>query len=102
MNQQAIDFYPAAAGAKTRTGPSREAARAVTRSEKREKAQRRIIASLMLDGPATADELAERLGLDRLYVRPRVSEMVKRQQLADTGQRRRNDGGRPATVWRVA
>lgn len=102
MNQQAIDFYPVSAGAKVRTGPSREAAQAVTRDSKRERTQRLIVSSLTTDGPATADELADRLKLDRLYVRPRVSEMRKLRQIVDTGKRRRNDGGRSATVWGIA
>ncbi len=94
--------YPHAAGSKNASGPSRESAREVSRSSKRERTLSQIVGSLAWDGPATADELAERLKLDRLYVRPRVSELRAMDQITDSGMRRRNPGGRSATVWRLA
>ena len=50
-------------------------------------------------GPHTADETAAGLGLSRLTVRPRFSELRARQSVVDTGARRLNDSGKRAIVW---
>lgn len=64
---------------------------------------RRAIIDMLARGPAlTADALAARLGLSILYVRPRVSELVKQARLVATGDRGRNATGRMANKWRVA
>lgn len=48
----------------------------------------------------TADETAERINLDRLAVRPRVTELAQTGELVDTGKTRPNPtSGKPATVW---
>lgn len=99
MMQQPLDLYPARAGAKVATGPSRAAAEGVTASAKRHDTHAQILATLRDHGPATADEIADRLGLDRLYVRPRVSELRATGRVRDHGTRRKNPGGRTATVW---
>lgn len=41
----------------------------------------------------TADEAAEKLGESILAIRPRFTELKKSGKLADTGQRRKNEGG---------
>ena len=64
---------------------------------------RSAIIDLLARGPAlTADALAERLDLSILYVRPRVSELVKSQWLVESGERGLNASGRFARKWRVA
>ena len=47
----------------------------------------------------TADEVAARLGLDRLSIRPRCTELRKKNQIFDSNVRRKNQSGRSATVW---
>lgn len=61
--------------------------------------RRRCLESLRTDGPATADEVAERLSLSILSVRPRFSELNRDGLIADTGERRANASGRSAKVW---
>jgi predicted ArsR family transcriptional regulator len=50
----------------------------------------------------TADEAADILGIDKLSIRPRFSELREEGLIVDTGDRRRNDSGRKAIVWRLA
>lgn len=54
------------------------------------------------DGPATADEIAGRLACSILSIRPRVTELARQGVIVDTGERRPNDSGRKAKVWRLA
>ena len=49
----------------------------------------------------TPDECAEATGLPILSVRPRITELRKAGQVAPTGHRRKNKGGRTAIVWRA-
>lgn len=71
-------------------------------------AREAILASLRNAGPATADELAERMGWSVLYARPRTSELAKLAEIVplfDNYGRlvtRKNSSGRSAKVWRVA
>lgn len=50
----------------------------------------------------TADELAERLGLDRWSIQPRTSELRRKGLIRDSGQRRPNSTGKLAIVWIAA
>jgi hypothetical protein len=53
--------------------------------------------------PGTADEVAIRLNRDRLSIRPRCSELKKKLFLIqDSGERRANDSGKKAIVWRAS
>lgn len=52
-------------------------------------------------GPATADEVAGYLGASVLAIRPRFTELAQAGLIVDTGERRRNDSGRMAKVWRL-
>jgi predicted ArsR family transcriptional regulator len=64
---------------------------------------RRAIIDLLARGPAlTADTLAERLDLSILYVRPRVSELVKQARIVASGDRGLNASGKLARKWQVA
>jgi len=49
--------------------------------------------------PGTADEVAKRLGIDKLAIRPRCSELRFDGKIRPSGIHRRNDSGRPAIVW---
>lgn len=52
-------------------------------------------------GPQTADEVAERLEETVLSVRPQFTLLTKENKIADTGERRKNESGRMAIVWRA-
>lgn len=47
----------------------------------------------------TADEVAGRLGLSILSVRPRITELARDGKVRDSGDRRRNASGKRAIVW---
>lgn len=47
----------------------------------------------------TADELAERLGMERWSVQPRTSELKRKGLIRDSGLRKRNASGKHAIVW---
>ena len=47
----------------------------------------------------TADELAERLHMDRYSIQPRTSELKRKGLIRDSGQRRANRSGKLAIVW---
>lgn len=49
----------------------------------------------------TADECASLLDVDRLTVRPRTSELRAESSIIDSGERRPNDSGKMAIVWKV-
>jgi len=71
----------------------------------RSKAERTrcAIINLLARGPAlTADALADRLDLSILYVRPRVSELVKQARIVASGDRGLNASGKSAQKWMVA
>jgi predicted HTH transcriptional regulator len=51
---------------------------------------------------ATADEIAAALDRSILSIRPRFSELRKVGKIRDTGQRRQNQSGCSAKVWRAA
>ena len=50
----------------------------------------------------TADELAERLGMDRWSIQPRTSELRRKGLIRDSGLRRPNATGKMAIVWVAA
>lgn len=54
-----------------------------------------------LHTPATADEVAARLGISILSVRPRMTELLRMEKIEETGERRANASGRSAKVWRA-
>lgn len=52
-------------------------------------------------GPMTADEIAKKVKRSRFSIRPRCTEMKAKGEFFDSGERRKNDSGRNAMVWRV-
>lgn len=91
--------YPDHPGAKV-AGPSADAANDVAGDAPKLRA--RTINVLHKAGPLTADEVAGHLGLDRLAIRPRVSELKRLGLIQDSGSRRLNSSGKMATCWEVA
>lgn len=50
---------------------------------------------------ATADEIANRLGLDLFSIRPRISELYQDGKIALTELRRKNDKGNSCRVYKL-
>lgn len=89
--------YPLAAGSKA-GGTSAEAAKKM-HAARLQKAALRVLKA----HPAglTADEIAGELGLSILAIRPRVSELKRQGVVEKTRERRRNQSGMSASVWRA-
>lgn len=88
--------YPHAPGAQDRD-TSRAAAEQA--SETAPQLRSRALAVLERSKGLTADEVAGRLGLSILSIRPRVTELARLGKVRDSGVRRRNASGRNAIVW---
>lgn len=88
--------YPFSPGFKRRE-TSAEAAEAMR--PKASRLKRLCLNALAEYGALTADEIADRLEIDRLAIRPRCSELASLGQIVDTGQRRINESGKRAIVW---
>ena len=89
--------YPNAPGHRGRP-TSRAAAEAIQPASAllRDRCLRELEASMGL----TADEVAGRLGLSILSVRPRCAELARLGKIRDSGERRRNGvSGKRAIVW---
>jgi predicted ArsR family transcriptional regulator len=95
--------YPIMPGYKE-GGTSKDAAAAVAPSAG---TIRMTVLRHILSTPSTADEVAAALGMDILTIRPRVSELRKKEFVDrarhETGAflRRNNDSGKAAQVWRA-
>lgn len=89
--------YPHSAGFKA-TDTSRAAAETINAACLRAK----VLDTLRQHGPLTADEAADRLRIDRLSIRPRLSELKATGRVRDTGERRLNASKKRAIVWRLA
>jgi len=90
--------YPVTPGAKA-PGTSTEAAEAM---RPRAGILRAKVLACLRAQSLTADECADALGESVLAIRPRLSELRALNQITDTGERRQNDSGRNAIVWRAA
>jgi len=49
----------------------------------------------------TADEIAGRFNKSILAIRPRLSELLRKGKIEDSGERRPNDSGKKAIVWKL-
>lgn len=88
--------YPHLPGAQERD-TSREAAEEIAPTAPQLRA--RALAVLERSNGLTADEVAGRLGLSILAIRPRVTELARMGKVRDSGARRRNASGKRAIVW---
>lgn len=93
------DKYPDAPGYK-KSGTSKEAAKAIKPKVSGLRAQ--ILFELERNGPGTADEIAERLDVHILAIRPRFSELCALGAIAESGERRANCSGKFAAVWKIS
>lgn len=91
------DSYPAVPGWK-----ARDTSRAAAEATPAQLLRGKVLAEFKRYGGCwlTADEVAERLGLSVLSVRPRVCELSALGSIYDSGERRKNASGRSAIVWR--
>lgn len=90
--------YPRQPGFKA-LGASEEAARHVAGAATRLRAE---VLTELSHGSGTADEIAKRMRRSPLSVRPRLSELKAMGKITATGERRRNESGMSASVWKVA
>lgn len=90
------DTYPRTPGFKSRD-TSKAAADAMRPSQPR--LRQLVLDTLAVAGPLTADEVADHLRIDRLSIRPRLSELAALGKVQDTGERRKNKSGKSAVVW---
>jgi predicted ArsR family transcriptional regulator len=90
--------YPAVPGSKA-AGTSSEAAEAM---KPRAGILRAKVLACLRTRALTADECADALRESVLAIRPRFSELRALGLVVDTGDRRINDSGRRAIVWRAA
>lgn len=97
MSDHDLFTYPVAAGFKGFAETGRQAAQSIDADTLRA----RVLAELH-NGPGTADELAYRIRVDKLSIRPRCSELAAMGKITDSGVRRENSSGRRAVVWEVA
>jgi hypothetical protein len=93
--------YPDTPGFKA-IGPSSEAARKVTQHAST--VRERVVQFLRLEHPASfkSDQIAARLGISFLSVRPRVSELHLPGEIKPDGTRCKNVSGMSAQCWRAA
>jgi predicted Rossmann fold nucleotide-binding protein DprA/Smf involved in DNA uptake len=89
--------YPHVPGSKT-NGTS-----AIAAKQMRPKARtlRDDVFDVLKKEKLTADEVAAKLGKSILSIRPRLSELNTLQKIEETGERRENESGASASVWRA-
>lgn len=93
-----LPSYPHGAGYKEPT-TSKDAAKAM--ASRVGPLQRRVLDALAI-APDVPDTLALRIGIDRLSIRPRFTELAALGLIEKTGERRANGAsGLKAAVWRV-
>lgn len=90
-------LYPFSAGWQG-TDTSKQAAESIDAASLRAG----VLQYLLRWGPRTADEIAHGLQIDKLAIRPRCSELKALGKIEDSGERRANQSGKTAAVWRIA
>lgn len=93
--------YPDSPGFKA-VGPSSEAAQEMT--QRATTVRERVLLFLRSQHPAsfTPDQIADRLEISFLTVRPRVSELHLQGEIEPDGSRCKNTSGMSAQCWRAA
>lgn len=93
--------YPSAPGFRRRGTSSAAAEANVTRAER---LRVLVLHEIKRAGKRglTADEVAGKLGESVLSIRPRVSELFRKNKVAESGERRMNASGSRASVWIIA
>ena len=97
MTLPLFDRYPTSPGWKRRA-TSKAAAEAITPSAQRLRDQ---VYQLLKAQDLSADQCADLLEMDKLSIRPRLSELAKRNKIEDTGRRATNTSGKRSIIWRV-
>jgi predicted Rossmann fold nucleotide-binding protein DprA/Smf involved in DNA uptake len=98
MNQLNIfNRYPDSPGYK-KSGTSKQAAKDI--SSKAKTLRQAVLEQLRIK-PATTDEVAAALSESVLSIRPRFSELKLSGLITESPERRKNDSGKWATVWKV-
>jgi len=92
------ETYPHTPGAKERGATSEEAA---VRMHGTAHVVREEVLNALQAQPMTADEVATAIDRSVLSVRPRVSELKRLGTIEKTGERRTNESGMAAHVWRL-
>lgn len=95
MLEQDAYAYPHQPGFKRR-GTSEDAADAIAPNAATLRAK---VRAALEERPMTADETADYLGVDKLSIRPRFSELSAVSEIEDSGLRRQNRSGKKAIVW---
>ena len=89
--------YPDAPGWKGRD-TSKAAAQAI--APKAQSLRERVLVAVTAQ-PGSPEQIARRIGVPLMNVRPRLSELAARGLVVDTGRREIADGGRKAIVWQA-
>lgn len=97
MFQQSLNLYPYRPGSKG-TDTSEAAARKIHRNSRAE-LLRNIILQELENGPATNEEIAERIKEDITSVRPRMSQLRRMGLIDDSGKRISNEKGNLVIIW---
>lgn len=95
-----MSIYPSSPGYKEGS-TSREAAEAVKPSAARMRSSALSYLESFYPRGFTADEIASHLALSVLSIRPRISELFRLGLIEKTGERRANESGQSAHVWRL-
>lgn len=95
-----MTIYPSSPGYKE-DSTSREAAEAMQPSAARLRSSALNYLKGFYPRGFTADEIASHLTLSILSIRPRISELFRLGLIEKTGERRLNESGNSAHVWRV-
>lgn len=77
-------------------GPSKQAAKEM---QSKAGTLRNQALEELAKGAGTADEIAERVGVSILAMRPRLSELLSMNLIEDSGARRKTSSGKTGTVW---
>jgi predicted ArsR family transcriptional regulator len=94
-----LETYPNTPGHKA-SGTSEEAAASMAGSAPQ---LQRAVLTVLYRHPIglTADQCAEYIGVSVLSIRPRFSELQRKGLIEESGERRRNQSGRMANVYRA-